>query len=365
MPYLRPTLAPLVLVAGCYLHHGLEPRDHDAGPAGDVDAGVTTCASSDPSTWAVERFDAGGDYDRAVAATSGVPWIALRRADGDLVFLRVGVRSSGIVIEERVDVPGAPLVPLGFDTDGTRFVAVTTTGLNWNGVVEAVWLDRSSGAVERRVWDALGPDSSFTVRGAAALLGDLAVFAAVRADTDVAHVEMRGADLGVVTERTQPGAYSVLAIRRAADEIDLVFGGRTSLRVTAREMLPGAGGPAGYDLIGGQGAFVVEHAADFRVRRGDEVWSGPWPHTQISPPAVLRRIDARAAFSLTKELSGAVGYTHEDRLEWLHVEPAPGASGAGSALMPVVEASRLGLFYLGLEIPRPERPLRYYGVVCE
>ena len=39
--------------------------------------------------------------------------------------------------------------------------------------------------------------------------------------------------------------------------------------------------------------------------------------------------------------------------------------GIGVAMLPVVEDRRLGLFSLGLEIPRPEQPLRYYGIACD
>ena len=40
------------------------------------------------------------------------------------------------------------------------------------------------------------------------------------------------------------------------------------------------------------------------------------------------------------------------------------APGFGVGLMPMFESGRMGLFYLGLEIPHPEQPLRYFGRRC-
>jgi hypothetical protein len=48
----------------------------------------------------------------------------------------------------------------------------------------------------------------------------------------------------------------------------------------------------------------------------------------------------------------------------MEIEPTLDASGLGVGMFPVVEEGRLGLFYLGLEIPNPEQPLRYFGRRC-
>jgi hypothetical protein len=78
----------------------------------------------------------------------------------------------------------------------------------------------------------------------------------------------------------------------------------------------------------------------------------------------VRAHGGRAVVSLHTELTGVVGFPSDGQLEWMEIEPAPDASGIGLALMPVLEEGRMGLFYLGLEIPKPEQPLRYFGRVC-
>lgn len=378
----RPWLAVALGLAlvGCYASHGRAGTD-DAGArpaspgedAGDPlhrrDAGwadaAAPCRLDDPWGWPVERFEAGGDYDRAVAATAGVPWIAAREEGGNLVFLEVSVRASGIAITDRVELPDVPLYPIGFDTDGERFVALATTGNNWNGLVETLYYDRRSGALERSVWDALGPDSSYTVRGGAGLVGANAVFAAARADDDELLVELRDPAGDVVTAARREETFAVLLVHHSSEEVSVYAGAVDRLVVTPFGIERADVDPRGYQVMGGLGDLVVEYDRDIRIRGPEQAWSGTWPHTQISPPAVLRRDGERVAFSLQKELSGALGFTLDGELEWLHVDSVPGARGLGVALLPVVEERRLGLFYLGLEIPRPHQPLRYFGVACE
>lgn len=376
---LGPSLLGLGLaLGGCYLSHGASTApDSDGGieeggvadggveDGGRSDGGPIPCTSSDPRTWTVERHNAGGDFERAVAATSGVPWIAAREADGNLVFLSLGVGRSGITIEERIELSDTPLYPIGFDTDGTRFVALTTSGTNWNGDVETVLYDASRGELTRRPWADIGETSNFTVTGGAALVGDNTVFAASRADDDVLVVELRSAAGAVVASMERPSTIGVRLIRVRDDAVELRAGANGRYRITPSSIVEEEAEAGAYRVIGGMGEYRVEHDRDFRIRSEGDLWSGPWPHTQISPPAVLREGGGRVAFSLQKELSGAVGFTHRDGLEWLHVEGALGASGVGFALLPVVEENRLGLFYLGLEIPRSDRPLRYFGVACD
>lgn len=378
----RPSLAVVLGLAlvGCYASHGLAVPD-DAGapdPPVEADAGdplprrdsgpadaAAPCRLDDPLGWPVERFEAGGDYDRAVAATAGVPWIAAREEGGNLVFLEVSVSASGIAITDRVELPDVPLYPVGFDTDGERFVALATTGNNWNGLVERLVYDRRSGALERSVWDDLGPDSSYTVRGGAALVGANAVLAAARADDDELLVELRDPAGAVVASARREETFAVLLIHDASEEVSVYAGAVGRFVVTPFGIERADVDPGGYQVMGGLGDLVVEYDRDVRIRGPEQVWSGTWPHTQISPPAVLRRDGERVAFSLQKELSGALGFTLGGELEWLHVDSVPGARGLGVALLPVVEERRLGLFYLGLEIPRPHQPLRYFGVACE
>jgi hypothetical protein len=100
------------------------------------------------------------------------------------------------------------------------------------------------------------------------------------------------------------------------------------------------------------------------MTHGTTAWSGAWPHSQISPPAVVRTAAGSAVFSLETELTAVIGYATDAGLAWQPIEVAPDAPGTGAGLFPVIEQGRLGLFYLGLEIPRPEQPLRYFGLEC-
>lgn len=362
----------MLSASGCFL---LERRSRDAGevPPADAssadsaparDAGAVRCALDDRSSWAIERFDAGGNYERAVAAVSGVPWVAVREHDGDLVMLELGVGSSGILVKSRVPLEGAPFYPLAFDTDGTRFVVLATSGQSWNGDV-ALFTRNAAGAVQRVDFPAVGPESSFTVRAAVGWVGRHVALASVRASDDEGWLELRDERLDVIDRVTRPHTFSAQAIRTGPAQLDVYLGTRSPYAVTDTSIAPREWTGGEHEVVGGLDDYLVEYGSDFRIRRGERLWSGPWPHTQISPPAILRTYGALAAFSLQKELSGTVGYTEGDQLAWLDVEPASGASGIGVALLPVLEERRLGFFYVGLEIPHPEQPLRYYGLACD
>lgn len=373
---LLPLLGSGLPASGCFLLEGRRGRDPasptrdggalaDAGPRADAAA---ACVPSERATWVVETFDAGGDYDRFAPALSGQPWVALDEHGGEVVFLELGVDHTGIVVRRRVELPDSPVYPLAFDTDGTRFALLATSGANWNGTPSLWLLDSSTGSLARAGWPEIAPDSPFTQRAAVGLVGDGVMVASVSAADDRAWVELRDGLLSVVERVEQPDALGVVAARSGPGELVVYLRTRSApravLAIDAAGIEPRPDDGDAHEIIGGLEGYVVEHDHDFRIRRGERVWSGEWPHTQISPPAVLRLHGDLVAFSLQKELSGTVGYADGDALAWLDVEPRPGASGIGVAMLPVVEERRLGLFYLGLEIPRPEQPLRYFGIVC-
>jgi hypothetical protein len=76
-------------------------------------------------------------------------------------------------------------------------------------------------------------------------------------------------------------------------------------------------------------------------------------------------VHPRAAFSLETDLTAVVGYPHGTDLAWMNIDPTTDAPGYGVGLMPFVAKGRLGLLYLGLEMPSPQQPLRYFGKACD
>src|SRR5262249_53412979 len=99
--------------------------------------------------------------------------------------------------------------------------------------------------------------------------------------------------------------------------------------------------PSG-DVIGGLGEHVVELGDRVTLRGGSAMTSAVWPHSQVSPPAIVRTDGSRVAFSLQMELSGTVGHTLSGDLEWLEFRDSPMAHGIGVAMMPVVTDRRIG-----------------------
>lgn len=325
--------------------------------------GSSVCNVDDFSTWQIEAYNAGGNHPRFAPAASGVPWIALATEGGNVVLQKVAIDDAqGIVVLEKFEIPESPVYPMAFDANDKYFVLLSTTGNNWNGTLEIWLIDRATAAVLRQPVG--NPDNgNFTLRAALGLLDEGIALAYARLANDAGTIELRDWKLNVLVSQDvmssdftgvwrNPSAYDVYMGANSVGRVE--FG-----QIYVEPLLPGTG-----KVMGGLGQHLVEYGNDIRMTWGDEIWSGPWPHTQISPPAIVRTHEFRAAFSLQTELSGVVGYQHQGALEWLRVESLPDAWGAGVAVMPVVEERRLGLFYVGIEIPKPDQPLRYFGRVC-
>jgi len=324
--------------------------------------GSSVCNIDDVSTWEIEAYNAGGDHPRFAPAASGVPWVALATQGGNVVFEKVAIEDAkGIVVLEQFELPESPVYPLAFDANEKHFVLLSTTGNNWNGTLEIWLVDRASLSVLRQPVG--NPDNpNYTIRAALGLLDEGVALGYARLANDAGTIELRNWNLDVVVSQDvmssdftgvwrNPSAYDVYMGANSVARIE--FG-----KIYVEPLVPGG------KVMGGLGQYLVDHGNEIRMTWGDSIWAGPWPHTQISPPAIVRTLDFRAAFSLQTELSGVVGYQHLGALEWLRVEPLPDAWGVGVAVMPVVEERRLGLFYVGIEIPKPEQPLRYFGRVC-
>lgn len=324
--------------------------------------GSSDCVIDDVSTWKIEAYNAEGNHPRFVAATSGVPWVALAVQGGNVVLEKLGIDDQvGIVVSEKFEIPDNLVYPLAFDANDERFVLLTTTGHNWNGTLELWLVDRASGTVK---WNNVGyPDNpNYTIRAALGLVGDYIALAYARPADNKGMIEIRDGNLNAVASQEVASA-DLRGVWRNSSAMDIYIGSNSRARVepgsiTIEPVVPSV------DVIGGLGAFLVDIGDQIRLTRDDEVWAGKWPHTQISPPAIVRTYKDTAVFALETELTGVVGYPKAGALEWMDIESMPGASGVGVVLLPVIEERRLGLFYVGLEIPHPEQPLRYFGRVC-
>jgi hypothetical protein len=332
----------------------------DGGTGGLVEP---SCLLEDLSTWDTERYRDEGDYERAAVAVSGVPWVALKVRNGNIALVELGLDdAAGIVFLQRIDIPDSPIYPVALDVDERRFVLLTTTGINWNGDVELWRIDRQDGTVLHVPVGNPPADPAYTIYSAIGLAGDDVAVAYARAAENQGTIELRNDQLEIL-QSLPVSEVSFTAVHTSFAAVDIYAGADARWRVEAGTFGQQPVDPD-WQVFGGLGSFLVEIGNQIRLRNGDQTWSADWPHTQISPPAVVRTDGNRAAFSLETELTAVVGHVTSGALEWLAIEPAPGASGIGVGLLPVIEPRRLGLFYLGLEIPNPEQPLRYYGFFC-
>jgi hypothetical protein len=337
-----------------------------ASPIGDAgaqepDAGPG-CVLDDLATWRTERYRDSGDYERAAVALRGVPWVALKPRNGDIVLAELGVDAAeGIVLRHPVEIPDSPVYPVALDVDDRRFVLLTTSGVNWNGDVELWRIDREGGGILRVPVGDPPADPAFTVGSTLGLAGDDVVLAYSRLADDSGTVELRDDQLQIIQSQ-HVGGSSFTGVWSSAG-VD-VYVGATSRVHAAAGVLTETSVDPGWPVIGGLEGYLVGMGSTIRLTEGAHVWSAEWPHSQISTPAVVRTDGDRAAFALETELTAVVGHVRGESLEWLRIEGAEGAPGTGVRLLPVVEQGRLGLFYLGLEVPHPEQPLRYYGLAC-
>lgn len=356
-----------LVVGACGARSSLDGQPPESTPVdagSNVDAAAKpTCSSEDLSTWAVERYRDEGDYERAAVAVSGVPWVALKRRGGDIELVNLGVDANGIVFRDRIVVAGSPVYPVAFDLDARRFVFLTTTGINWNGDVELWRVDRKDGTVSRT---AIGQPSSpvYTIYSAIGLAGDDVALAYARPGVSETEgtIELRDDHLALIESLTV-SEVSFTAVRPSTGAIDLYAGATERVRAENGVLTELSVDPT-HEVIGGLDGYLVDLGNGIDLTNGTQVWTGAWPHSQISPPAVVRTHGGAAVFSLETELTAVVGHVTGAGLEWLRIASAPDAPGFGAALLPVFEDGRLGLFYLGLEIPHPEQPLRYFGITC-
>jgi hypothetical protein len=320
------------------------------------------------TTWRKERYRDTGDYERAAVDVSGEPWVALKLRGGNIVLARLGVDASqGIVFRDRIEIPSSPVYPAALDVDSSRFVLVTSSGINGDGDIELWRVDRNDGSVLSVPVGNPPTDPGYTASSAIGLVGSNVVVAYARLVDNQGTIELRDDRLQVI-QSLPVNHNSFTAVRTSSVAVDFYEAATNVVpaeRVHAENglLVQQAADPS-WDVIGGLDGFLVQTGTDIRMTHGTTAWSGAWPHSQISPPAVVRTAGERAAFSLETELTAVVGYATDAGLAWQRIEVAPDAPGTGAGLFPVIEQGRLGLFYLGLEIPSPQQPLRYFGLEC-
>ena len=326
----------------------------------DAPEAGATCRLDDLSTWRVERYRDQGDYERAAVAVSGVPWVALKVNGGNIILVSLAAQ-GGIVFQSRIEIPSSPVYPAALDVDDRRFVLLTASGINFNGDIELWRVDRVDGTVAH-VPLGQPSDPSLTFASAIGLAGDDVAVVYGRGAANQGSVELRDDKLQLLQSLPVTADWFT-AVRTSATAIDLYAGPTTRVHAESGTLTQPPVDPK-WPVLGGLDGFLVEMGDQIRLTQGAQTWSAAWPASQISPPAVVRTNGPRAAFSLETELTAVVGHEGDAGLEWLTIQSAPGAPGFGAGLLPLIEPGRLGLFYLGLEMPRPEQPLRYFGLAC-
>ncbi len=317
-----------------------------------------------PANWEIERYRDQGDYERTAVAVSGQPWVALKVKDGNVILASLDIDpAQGIVFTDKIEVPSSPVYPVALDVDDRRFVMLTTSGINFNGELDLWRIDRVDGSVIRLpVLTASDPNS--VLIWSIALAGDDIVIGRGRAAVDgQGTVELRDDHLDVLQSLDVP-AFGFTAVKSGTAAVDVYCqNGNVRVHAAAQALTQAPTNPK-WPVIGGLDPFLVEASTKIRLADGAKHWDAPWPHTQISPPAIVRTDGARPAVVLETELTAVVGHVYAGVFQWMPIIPSDDAPGTGLGLLPKIDKDHLGFFYLGLEIPSPQQPLRYFGRVC-
>lgn len=309
--------------------------------------------------WAETDVMLGGDFAGLVAAspeTSGV-WLAGGgRADveGATRVLRVEVRHAQPRLAENVVLAGTegwqPLA-LAVSPAGFALVARGARGEAW------VALFARDGAITARTTiDELELSLGNNMEGDIAWSGTDVIVAALRfSHPDRFAVQRRDATLAVrwtespiapLSFRLRPDG-SALRTRAALYAVT-----STGLRVDPKPVSAlspiGAARAAwtGIDSVG----FVLE-------RDGAVAVHGAWPGGSFSSNGWIPVYESSAGIFITGnvDLAPFIGWFSATALEWIAI---PRLGGGGIAY---ADDDSVGAFFAGIEIPRSEQPLRYWG----
>ena len=371
-----------------------EPRGGDAGAgAQSLDAGLRPSidaalvdspfdaavdAPREPSAkctgplkgWSEVDVRLGGDFQRLVAAASseasGV-WLAGGAGPdvkGVTELLRVEVLQRAPRIAEDIALAGTDgWEPLALAVAPERFALVARGP---NGDAWLALFARDGTPLERITIDELQRDLGNNMAADVAWAGADIVVAAVRYGEPSDHfvVQRRDSALGArwseapwhepptttLSFRFRPNG-GVLRTRAALYDVTLAGLSKRPDDVIALGPIGAASSAwTGIDPNGfAQNGFVLEPDNAAIVR-------GPWPGHQWSGESIPVYESAAGIFITGNvELAPFIGWFSASTLTWIAI---PRLGGGGIALG---DANNVGAFFVGLEIPHPEQPLRYWG----
>ncbi len=224
-------------------------------------------------------------------------------------------------------------------------------------------IDRLDGSVIR-LPILMASDPNSVLIWSIALAGDDIVIGRGAAVDGQGTVELRGSITSTYCRALDVPAFGFTAVQSGAGAVDVYCqNGNARVHAEGHALSQMPTDPT-WPVIGGLDPFLLELGTKARLTDGMKKWDAPWPHTQISPPAVVRIDGQRPAVLLETELTAVVGHVFAGVFQWMPIIPTDDASGTGLGLLPKIDKNHLGQFYLGLEIPNPEQPLRYFGRVC-
>lgn len=321
------------------------------------DAGPSRCTGP-LRGWAEVDMLLGGDYERLVAADAAgasALWLVgggRTRRNEPARLLRVEIATGIPRVAETIAVPGTESwEPLALATDGMDFILAARgpTGEALLARIERGGRTTASTSVE-----ALRKDLMYRLEADVALRDGDVVLAMRRLGVDRFVIERRDAALALRwSEALTPSSF-----RLRPDGTRL----RTNASLYALEatgLRRMSGAVAVWGTIGAtRGAWVGVGNKGFELERDDgSTVRGAWPGSTFSGWGYLPAFESTTGVFIAGNVDFApvLGWFQAGALTWIQV---PRSGGAG---VPYGEASAVGMFLLGIEIPRPEQPLRYWG----
>lgn len=355
---------------------GSDAASHDGPDAGSIDAtdapvhdaatrdvARKRCTNAGPlDGWFEVDVNLGGDYERLVSSAA---W------EGSDIWLATGGRAieNGATRLLRVEVKdGVPRVaesaPLA-NTEGWEPLALAVSDGKFalaarasGGESKLAVFARDGTLVHQTPIAPLEIDLRFRMEADVAWAGGDVVVAARRFGTpDHFVVERRDPTLAV--RWSVPLASTAFRLRPDGSKLRTT---PTLYAITATELgvEPGQVSPLS-PMGAARSAWVGIDPTSFVLERdGAPVVHGKWPGQSFASFGYIPVYESSVGILITGNVDlgaqiGLWGAGGANALQWIAV-PRQGGGG-----VPFADANDVGLFMLGIEIPHPEQPLRYWG----
>ena len=340
----------------------------DAGSIATADAAMADATRPDAarkrcptplSEWVETDVLLGGDFERVVAAAASDRseiWLAAGgRASvrGATRLVRVELRAGSPRIAEDIALAATEgWEPLALAVVGPR-VAIAARASS--GESELAIFSRDGTLVARTSIAALEIEIRYRLEADLAWSGDDLVVAARRFGTpDHFVVERRDASLALkwsapltsVDFRLRPDGS---LLRTSAGLYDVTSSGLRADPSHVTALSPIGAASAAWTGIDATG-FVL-------ARDGARDVRGGWPGGSFATNGFIPVYESAAGIFITGnvDLGPSIGWFGANDLTWIAVPHL------GGGVVPYADANDVGLFFVGIEIPRSEQPLRYWG----